>query len=162
MRTIIFAVIAIGTAALASAGVHTREGAFAIKITKVNAQKFYYGDIGLLDPVKSPWRPVTQAKWAREVDPTSRQNKYALAAKADYDGDGKTDTARIYTNSVQTAVMVTFGAAKRPLVIFKTDGILAGLEVYGHGRRFLASVPEIGYLVLALYKGHPVSVADGD
>ena len=48
--------------------------------------------------------------------------------------------------------MVTFGAGKRPIVIFKTDGIVAGLEEDGQSRRFLVSVPEIGYKLLALHK----------
>lgn len=167
MKTMILALAALGLAAPAAAQeatvrVHSLDGAFDTKIDDRNAEPLYAGKVGYIDQVKNPWRTVSQGKWAREIDPALAKSNFSLSASADYDSDGKADTAQLYTNGQQIAVIVKFGAAKPPLVIYKADGVAAGTELMGKGNRFLLSVPEVGYRVLALHKGKPVSVAVGD
>ena len=151
--------------ALAEEGVvvHTLDSAYATKFTDKTAQAIYAGEIGYLDPAANPWRSVSQGKWDREIDPVLKKDNYSLSANADYDEDGTPDTAKVYTNGKQTAVIVTSGVAgKAPMVIYKADGIVAGLEVMGQGKRFLVNIPEIGYRVLGMYKGRPAVVVIGE
>ena len=156
------ALVAVPTIVLSQ---YTPEGAYAMRPTLKNTEPIYTGKLGYVDRNKKPWRPVTQTEWRRGVlklDPTANKSRWRLDAKADYDGDGTLDTARLYTNGQQTAVIGTFGASKPPMVIFKDDGDDSGMELDGRGRRFLLSVPEVGYKILLMYRGRPAMMSQGD
>lgn len=144
----------------------TREGAFAMKANPKDIEAIYRGKFGRIDDKRSPWRPVTQSEWSRGVikmDTTAiKKFNWSLSATADYDGDGSLDTARLFTNGRQTAVIVSLGNRKPPMVVFKKDSIDFGLELEGQGHRFLLSVPELGYKILFMHKGRPALMSRGD
>lgn len=150
------------TPALAQDVVYDIEDAYTNKYSDADVSPIYEGEIGYIDQVKVPWRTVSQGKWAREAAPEHQQASYDLTAQADYDADGKPDTARIYINGKQLAVIVTPGNGKPPMAIYKTDGIFAGVEIYGKRNRFVMTVPESGYIIMLMHKGKPALAFMGE
>ena len=164
MKSILFGLVAVLAAMPATAEMTVRvndpDQIYQTKITDQNVAPIYFGEIGYIDQKQVPWRSVSAGKWSREVDPSMKKDSYSLEAKADYDLDGKQDTAKIYTNGQQTAVIVTFDEPnKAPVVAFKVDGVDPGMEITGKGNRFMVSIPDVGYTLLAMHKSKPVAVA---
>lgn len=140
--------------------------ALAAKIAK---QKFsskdlaptYAGTIGPVNQKASPWIPARATDWSRQADGVFKVN-WALEAMADYDRDGKVDHAVIMTNGRQTAVMLHRSSNPQPMIIYKTDGIAAGMEIFAAGNRFYLSVPDVSPIALFLDKGKPAAAVLGD
>lgn len=108
------------------------------------------------DQKARPWIAISPERWNNLIEPESRRDKWSLSAVVDYDADGKADTARLYGNGEQYAVIVKFGAIeKAPLVVLKTDGGLVGAQIYSSGTRITMDIPDLGHRVLMMHKGKP-------
>ncbi len=123
-----------------------------------DAQGAYLGEIGTIDPAKDPWRVVTQEYMLKNTEnPNYRPDRFSIAVQVDYDGDGTMDTARMYTNSKQSAVVVKYGDSGRNEVIYKQDGLFGeGQQIFAAGNRIALMTPDEGYVLMARQQGKPV------
>lgn len=129
-----------------------------IKIEPAEFEAPYRGSIGVINPVNDSWKSVTQAKMlAATEDPYFRIPNYSLEVAVDYDKDGKPDIARMYNNSKQGAIIVTY-ATGRSEVIYKQDEPFSNaIQIFPAGKtRILLSFPETSQAILEKIDGKPM------
>lgn len=121
-------------------------------------QGAYLGSIGTVDAAKDPWRVVTQEYMLQNTEnPNYRPDRFSIAVQVDYDGDGTMDTARMYTNSKQSAVVVKYGATGRNEVVYKQDGQFGeGEQIFAAGNRIALMIPDQGYVLMMRQNDKPV------
>lgn len=121
-------------------------------------QGAYLGEIGTIDPAKDPWRVVTQEYMLENTgNPNYRPDSFSIAVQVDYDGDGTMDTARMYTNSKQSAIVVKYGGSGRNEVVYKQDGLFSeGQQIFAAGNRIALMTPDEGYVLMLRQQGKPV------
>lgn len=120
----------------------------------------YAGTVGYIDQKKTPWTPATAALWNSQAQ--LARATWNLDAMVDYDGDGKNDHAMLMVNGKQTAVIVHRSSNPQPLVVFKSDGIEYGAQIFTAGSRIYLSIPDAPPIVLFQVKGKPSAAYLGD
>lgn len=121
------------------------------------------GSATKVDAAKDPWKLVTQQSMlASTEDPYFRVPNYSLAVQLDFNGDGQQDVARMYNNSKQGAVVVTYGGSGKREIVYKTDRPFANAEqIFAAGNRIVVNYPEVSAVVLVHENGKPQAYAIG-
>lgn len=133
-----------------------------INPVKINASDYevpYNGKIGTIDASKDPWKPLTQKEMDANIEETFfKLDKYSISISVDYDLDGKPDTASIYNNSKQGAVIVTYASTGKSEVIYKIDEIMkGGPQIFPVGKNhIMLNFPESNQLILSKINGKPM------
>lgn len=108
-----------------------------------SAQQIPNGPDRRIDPKEDPWKIVTQQDMtAATMIETNRAPNFSLSTKLDFDGDGTDDTVRMYNNSEQGAIVVTYGGRNTREVVYKQDITFGDAQqVFAAGNRIILASP---------------------
>lgn len=137
------------------------------RLNPAEARGPYQGKLNV-DPSKDAWRPVTSEamRQATAQDAWLTKPRFSVTASVDFDGDGHNDTAQMFNNSRQGAVLVTFGGPNRraPVVAYKVDRpFTGGEEIRAAGRnRILVTIPDVSEQLLFMDRSGPKVISFGE
>ena len=96
-----------------------------------------------IDPKTDPWKVVTQQDMAAATSiATDRVSDFNLSTRLDFDGDGQVDTVRMYNNSKQGAIVVSYGGRDTREVVYKQDVTFGDAQqIFAAGNRIILAAP---------------------
>ena len=108
-----------------------------------SAQQIATGTEKKIDPKQDPWKLVTQQDMAAATTiATDRAPNFSLSTRLDFDGDGQIDTVRMYNNSEQGAVVVSYGGRDVREVVYKQDITFGDAQqIFAAGNRIILATP---------------------
>jgi len=118
----------------------------------------YRGSIGVVNAQADPWKVVTQAQMRETTDdPYFQLPNYSLGVAVDYDKDGKADTARMYNNSKQGAIIVTYSDGRNEVIYKRDEPFAHAIQIFPVGKnRVILSFPEVSQVILEQVGGKPM------